>query len=577
MVGNISILDDNATFIVSITPNQTIISPKNITNTGQITLKAPTGSFNISDVQSLTGIWRLNTVIQQPIEAPAFDYLVFNLVTHIPNPRYQAGIELPLFSFKNNNGCIGHITLIENFNDAFWPPNSLDANVGNQLTILQYGIDNAYEKNNPLQTTITCPSTLDVALLVDHPKCAEEKATLKILFQDGALPFYYELTLADGQIIKDSLLYRGDTDDFTLAAGRHHFVGFDQTDSLEQHLQIVSPTPLHIDILQQDQITCHTPNGATVALSGQGGLVPNSFLYKWSNGATGKKVSNLAAGNYTVTLSDANNCQVSQVIEIQTIPTLSIDSVEMYLPTCYDMEDGMIELVNIKDGVPPFQYALDKEPYQATNYFENLAAGTYQLNISDSNNCVTTKRVTLDNPPKLVFSGIQMDSVLVIGQSTQLVPILTESTDLYYNWTPNTFLSCSDCPNPTATPSTSIAYTLVVSNNLGCETSYTSQIKVLQERPVFAPNVFSPNNDGENDLFEIFTGPTIAYGQHLQIYNRWGQLVYDMHNTTANTRLNWDGYLQGKLADSGVYIYVVKLQLENGDTEIQKGDFFLLK
>lgn len=577
VVGNISVLDDNTTFIVSIIPNQTIERPKNITNTGQITLKAPTGSFTISDVQSFTGLWQLNTIIQQPIEAPTFDYLVFNLVTHIPNPKYEAGIDLPLFSFKNNNGCIGSIALIENFNDAFWPPNSLDANIGNQLTILQYGIDNAYEKNNPLQAIITCPSTLDVALLVDHPKCAEEKAALKIVFQDGALPFYYELQLADGQIIKDSLLYRGDTADFILAAGTHHFLGFDQTDSLQQNLQIAPPTPLQLDILQQEDITCHTPNGATISVSGQGGLAPNTFLYEWSNGANGNEVNNLTAGNYTVTLSDANDCQAIQAIEIQAIPKLSIDSIEMYLPTCYDMEDGMIELVNLKNGMPPFQYALDKGAYQTSNYFDNLAAGTYQLNVSDGNNCVTTKRVTLNNPPELAFSGIQMDAVLVIGQSTQLVPILTENTDLFYNWTPKTFLSCSDCPNPTATPRTSIAYTLAVSNKLGCETSYTSQISVLQERPIFAPNVFSPNNDGENDLFEIFTGPTIAYGQQLQIYNRWGQLVYDMHNNTASTRLNWNGYLQGKLADSGVYIYVAKLQLENGETEIQKGDFFLLK
>ena len=577
MVGNISVLEDHTTFIVSIIPNQTIARPKNITNTGQITLKAPTGSFNISEVQSLTGIWQLNTVIKQPIEAPAFDYLVFNLVTHIPNPNYQAGVDLPLFSFKNEHGCIGNIALIDNFNDAFWPPNSLDANIGNQLTILQYGIDNAYEKNNPLQASIDCPSTLAVELLVDNPKCAEENAALKIVLQDAALPFYYELKLANGQIIKDSLLFRGATVEFALTAGTHHFLGFDQTDSLQQNLQIDAPTPLQVEILQQDEITCHTPNGASVSINGHGGLAPNSFQYQWSNGATGKEVTNLVAGNYSVTLSDANNCQVIQAIDIQTIPTPSIDSVEMYLPTCYDMEDGMIELVNLKDGVPPFQYALDKGGYQTDNYFDNLAAGTYQLNVSDGNNCVTTKRVTLDNPPELTFLGIQMDSVLLVGQSTQLQPMLSETADLFYNWTPNTFLSCSDCPNPTATPRTSIAYTLSVSNQLGCETSYTSQIKVLQQRPVFAPNVFSPNNDGENDLFEIFTGPSIAYGQHLQIYNRWGQLVYDMHNNRVSTRLNWNGYIQGKLADSGVYIYVAKLQLENGDTEIQKGDFFLLK
>ncbi len=576
VVGKIAVLEDNATFIVSIIPSETIESPNNITNTGQITLKASTGSFTISTVQSLTGIWQLNTIIQHPIEAPNFDYIVFNLVTHISNPTYQAGIETPLFSFKNENGCIGSIALIDNFTDTFWPPNSLDANIGNQLTILGFGIDNAYEQNDPLNSVVTCPSSLAVELLVEEVKCAGEKGALKIVLNNGVLPFHYELML-DNQLIKGSILNRGDTAAILLPAGAYQFLGFDQVDSVQQNIQLAAPTPLQINILHQEKITCHSTDGAKVSIVGQGGLTPNSFQYNWSNGATGKEVANLQTGTYTVTLSDIHNCLAIEEIIIEAIPMPTIDSVEMYLPTCHNMEDGMIELVTIKDGTPPFRYALNKEGYQTDNYFGDLPAGTYDLNVSDDHNCVTTKRVTLENPPPLATLGIPMDTTLLLGQSTQLAPILSENTNLFYNWTPISFLSCTNCPNPIATPRNSIAYTLTISNKFGCEASYTSQIKVLQQRPIFVPNAISPNNDGENDLLEVFTGPTIAYGQHLQIYNRWGQLIYDMKNNTANRRLQWDGYIQGKPAGSGIYIYVAKLQLENGDTEIQKGDFFLLK
>ena len=577
IIGNISNLSDNSTYLISITPNQTIRSPNNITNTGQITLKAPTGSLEVSDLQSYTGIWQLNTIISQPVEAPDFDYIVFNLVTHIPNPNYQADVELSLFSFKNNYGCLGSIELIENFSDAFWPPNSLDANIGNQLTILQYGINNAYANNNTHATKVTCPNNLKVDLLVSPIKCADETASLKIQLKEGVLPFYYELTLANGQIIKDSLLLKEDSALLSLSVGDHYFLGYNKTDSLLQYFPINAPAALKIDIIEQEKITCQTEDGVKVSLSGSGGIAPNSFQYQWSNGKTGKELSNLLAGTYTVTLTDENNCNTTKDIIIEAIPTLVIDSIEMYAPTCHGEEDGLIELVKIEAGTPPFKYALDKNSYQSENYFENLSAGTYSLNVSDENNCVTTKRITLENPPKLSVLNIQMDTVLLLGQSTQLQPILTGNTDLYYNWMPETFLSCSECPNPTATPRNSIAYTLAVSNHLGCETRYTSQIKVLQKRPIFAPNIFSPNNDGENDYFEIYTGPTIAFGQQLQIFNRWGQLVYDMRNNTYRKRLSWDGFIKGKLADSGVYIYVAKLQLENGNTEIQKGDFFLLK
>ena len=578
VVGNLSVLADDSTFLISIVPAKTIERPFNITNTGQITLKAPAGSFDISDINSFTGIWQLNTIIEQPIEASNFDYIVFTLVTPIQNPSYQANIEIPFFSFKNKNGCIGSIQLINNFTDAFWPPNSLDVNIGNQLTILEYGINNAYEKNNTLNAIINCPSTLKVDVLVETLKCATGKTDVKILLQDGVVPFHYELTLADGTIKKDSLLNRGDSAILNLSAGVHQFLGFDQLDSLSENIAIDAPPPLQIDIIQQEEITCHTATqGITVILDGQGGLRPNSFQYHWSNGRNGKEMTNLLAGNYTVTLTDENKCSTTKEIIIAASPPLTIDSIEIYPPTCHDEKDGLIELVEIKNGIPPYLYALDKSGYQSENYFANLSGGTYQLNVSDGNNCVTTERVTLIAPPKLSFLATQMDTILLIGQSTQLTPTLTENTNLYYNWTPNTFLSCSDCPNPIASPRSTITYTLVVNNELGCETSITSQIKVVEKHPVFAPNVFSPNNDHVNDLFEIFIGPTVEYGQYLQVFNRWGQLVHVMENNDKESRLNWNGYIQGKPADTGIYIYVAKLQLKNGGTEIQKGDFFLLK
>lgn len=577
VVGNISMLADNTTFLVSIIPNKTLERPYNITNTGQITLKAPAGSFEVSTLKSLTGIWQLNTIIQQPVEAPNLDYLVFNLVTHIPNPVYQANIEVPLFSFKNKNGCLASIELIENFADVFWPPNSLDVNIGNQLTILEYGINNAYEKNNPLHTKIICPSILKVDLLVDSVKCFGDQAALKIQLDNGTLPFYYELNSIDGLVKKDSILLKGDSALILLPAGTYQFLGFDKVDSLQQNIQITAPNPLEIEVLQKSDILCSKENSASIKVKGNDGTANNNFDYRWSNGAMGSELTNLKAGQYTVTLLDKNNCSTTKAIVIATIPSPAIDSLEMYLPTCHNADDGLIEIIQIKAGTPPFKYALDKGNYQNDNYFDNLSSNTYQINVSDANNCVTSKRVTLENPPKLTFLDTKMDTALLIGQSVKLMPLLTESANLFYNWTPETFLSCSDCPNPIATPRQTITYTLVASNHLGCETSLTSQINIFQHPPVFAPNAFSPNNDGENDSFEVFTGPTIAYGQQLQIFNRWGQLVFDMKNNTPHRRLSWDGYIQGKLADSGVYIYVAKLQLENGTVEIQKGDFFLLK
>ena len=104
---------------------------------------------------------------------------------------------------------------------------------------MEYGINNAYEKNNTLNAIINCPSTLKVDVLVETLKCATGKTDVKILLQDGVVPFHYELTLADGTIKKDSLLNRGDSAILNLSAGVHQFLGFDQLDSLSENLSLI--------------------------------------------------------------------------------------------------------------------------------------------------------------------------------------------------------------------------------------------------------------------------------------------------------------------------------------------------
>ena len=75
-----------------------------------------------------------------------------------------------------------------------------------------------------------------------------------------------------------------------------------------------------------------------------------------------------------------------------------------------------------------------------------------------------------------------------------------------------------------------MTYTLEVFNDFGCAISATKQIKVLQQRPIFVPNAFSPNADGNNDAFKIFLGPSIKFAKSLQIFNRWGQLIHTEKN-----------------------------------------------
>jgi hypothetical protein len=131
-------------YTVSIVPQTTYASPQNITGTGQVTIKVPTNDFDPVDIQDhLQGMhWEANSRNNSPNEAPQFDYISFGLVIQgIAYPDYVAGVEMPLFSFKNAYGCDGAIHIVENETDPFMPPNSQSANIGNTLTILGAGGD----------------------------------------------------------------------------------------------------------------------------------------------------------------------------------------------------------------------------------------------------------------------------------------------------------------------------------------------------------------------------------------------------------------------------------------------------
>ena len=153
----LTLLEDGETFQVSLIPEKTWNHPQNITSTAQVTVRVPTNSFEIKDLTSLQldVEWQDNSRSDAPAEAPSYDYISFGLATlGTVNLAYEAGVEMPLFTFKNGKPCTGSITLINNGDDPFMAPNSRSANVGNSITI--FGARGEAYVGNYGETTIPC-------------------------------------------------------------------------------------------------------------------------------------------------------------------------------------------------------------------------------------------------------------------------------------------------------------------------------------------------------------------------------------------------------------------------------------
>ena len=116
---------------------------------------------------------------------------------------------------------------------------------------------------------------------------------------------------------------------------------------------------------------------------------------------------------------------------------------------------------------------------------------------------------------------------------------------------------------------------LFVMNEFDCRDSVYKTIKVGYDFTVFIPNVFTPDGDGLNDIFNV-KGIGISDKDFLlRIFNRWGHLIYETEDITKG----WDGFFNGKICEDGQYIYYIQLKLEKSDRKndirIFKGNVFL--
>ncbi len=139
--------------------------------------------------------------------------------------------------------------------------------------------------------------------------------------------------------------------------------------------------------------SCLDDSSGSINLTITGGTQP--YSYYWSNGETSEDLSNLAAGNYTVTVTDSAGCKITLRISIFKKTFLVSSQVEQ--PKCYG-DTGSISLFP-SGGIEPYQYTWASG--QTTSSLTNLSAGTYTVTVTDSTGCSRVMVYTIVSPPEL--------------------------------------------------------------------------------------------------------------------------------------------------------------------------------
>jgi gliding motility-associated-like protein len=165
------------------------------------------------------------------------------------------------------------------------------------------------------------------------------------------------------------------------------------------------------------------------------------------------------------------------------------------------------------------------------------------------------------------------DSV-ALGRSVHLQASGRGEGPLVWSWQAADGLSCTDCPDPIAAPLVSTDYRLVVRDELtGCRDTLVKKITVLPCESVYTPNAFSPNNDGRNDTFRPLYGDCVQEVLLLEVYNRWGGLVFQSKGPDEA----WDGRANGAPCHVGGYLFRAVVRLKDGKEQLVQGELQLLR
>jgi ELWxxDGT repeat protein len=179
-------------------------------------------------------------------------------------------------------------------------------------------------------------------------------------------------------------------------------------------------------------------NGSATATPA-GGTSP--YTYLWSNNATTQSITNVPAGAYTVTVTDANGCTIQGSVTIVGNSTIN-PKASVVNVSCYGLSNGSVTVTSA-GGTPPLTYNINGGAFQASPAFNNLPAGTYVVGVKDANGCsdFVTKIVTQPALLTVVTNSVQN---ACYGQNNGAITITASGGNgaYTYSWTgPNGFTS----------------------------------------------------------------------------------------------------------------------------------------
>ncbi|WP_420387147.1 PKD domain-containing protein [Roseivirga sp.] len=318
---------------------------------------------------------------------------------------------------------------------------------------------------------------------------------------------------------------------------------------------------LYVDIYDQLTITetvinpaCFAESNGRIDLTINGGK-PGSYLIEWEDGfGSSTTLTQLESGQYRVLVTDEIACSVEKVINLVDPPVLELIDAMIQGPLCYEDDNGQVTLL-VGGGTlfanNNYQYewsgnGLNRQTNEG--FLDGLSPGDYQVKVTDANGCNFTHEFEVSETTELAADlSSFLESPACPGENNGIGYMQAKggTPDYQFYWS-----NTPTIDNQRATGLAAGDYTVRIVDANGCEINV--QVNIPERQPkVYVPNAFSPNGDGNNEVFKPVADCALSYA--MQIYNKWGTVIF----ATEELDEGWDGSYNGDPVQPGNYSYII--------------------
>jgi gliding motility-associated-like protein len=406
------------------------------------------------------------------------------------------------------------------------------------------------------------PATF-TATVTDYNACV---GNASITVRDGSKPYNtlpdtIKLCQGDSSLLDatttSAISYYWNTDDTTATlwvsdSGRYNvIVSTGQCVSYDTVRVLLLPPP--IVNLGADTAICR---GDTIILKAEKSPL---YTYRWSDGSTQTTLAVKDENIYSVEVA-FGNCRASDTVDV----------------AIFDKNQGLV----LDTVVCTPQYTIRGKLRGGTIYKWNVGSTDSSLVVSKSGvyNLLANNRKCFVNQnfnirfKKIPIIELGKDSIVCAELSNKSVLLIGGVKDeSKYIWQDNSTMN-------TLQAKTSGVYTVVAQNECG-EASDAVKIDFKTCYDIFIPSVFSPNDDGVNEKFQLFPSENVAKFNQFSIFDRWGNVVFTASDFNQNEveKYTWDGRFNGKMLTPDVFVYFVEFTTTDGKILMKKGDVTLMR